>query len=111
LPESHYVTAWISGLREDIKNLVLSKNHKNLLEVFQYAKHIEVVLDYQFKKKSLLKAEGTMVSNHFKGSSLREKIEEMQVSNMKEDPKIILIEHQRVLSFYFKCAEKYYPRH
>jgi hypothetical protein len=48
LLESHYITAFISELREDIKHLVLSQNHINLLNAYQYAKHMEVALDFQF---------------------------------------------------------------
>jgi hypothetical protein len=34
LPESHYVTAFISDLRDDIKHLVISKHHTSLLNAF-----------------------------------------------------------------------------
>jgi hypothetical protein len=49
--ESHYITAFISGLREDIKHLVISQHHHSLLEVFQYAKYMKVAFNFLTKKK------------------------------------------------------------
>jgi glutaredoxin-related protein len=34
LPESHYIIAFISGLRDDIKHLVISQQFRNLLDAF-----------------------------------------------------------------------------
>lgn len=49
LLENHYLTAFITGLREDIKHLVLAKSPYCLLDAFTQAKHIEAALDYQSK--------------------------------------------------------------
>jgi len=51
LPESHYITPFVSGLREDIKHLVLAKHPTDLLDAFEQAKHMEIALDYYAKKK------------------------------------------------------------
>jgi len=50
LPESHYITPFVSGLREDIKHLVLAKHPTDLLDAFEQAKHMEIALDYYAKK-------------------------------------------------------------
>jgi hypothetical protein len=39
LSKNYYITAFISGLREDIKPLVISQHHNNLFGAFQYAKY------------------------------------------------------------------------
>jgi hypothetical protein len=54
LPESHYITTFICGLREDIKHCVLSQNFHNLLDAYQYAKHMEVALDFQVKRTRMV---------------------------------------------------------
>ena len=53
LPESHYITPFVSGLREDIKHLVLAKHPTDLLDAFEQAKHMEIALDYYAKNKKL----------------------------------------------------------
>jgi Retrotransposon gag protein len=64
LPESHYITAFICGLREDIKHLVLSQHHNTLLEVFQYAQCMEAALDFQFKRiRTMIRPQATIVNS------------------------------------------------
>jgi hypothetical protein len=112
LPESHYVTAWISGLRDDIKDLVLSQNYYSSLEIFQYAKHIEVALDYQLKRnKPVFKTQGILTSNNLRIGPYKEKIKEEKMGSIKENPKNSLIEHRWALGLCFKCEEKYFSEH
>jgi Reverse transcriptase (RNA-dependent DNA polymerase)/Retroviral aspartyl protease/Retrotransposon gag protein len=112
LPETHYVTAFVSGLREDIKHLVLSQQHKTLLGVFQYARHMEAALDFQIKRNRIMvKPFGQTGNTHFKTLPYKDKAEEIRVNPEKENSKNALMEHRRSLGLCFKCGEKYYPGH
>jgi hypothetical protein len=111
LLESHYITSFISDLRKDIKHLVISQ-HFHKLSAYQYAKHMEIALDYQNKRnkpvyKSMTVSFQTNVKNHIP----RDKPEENILVLSKEQSKNALIEHRRALGLYFKCAEKYYLGH
>jgi Retroviral aspartyl protease/Retrotransposon gag protein len=112
LPESHYVTAFISGLREDIKHLVISQHYQGLLDVFQYAKHMEVALDFHSRRNKPVFKSGSV--NSFTPPRVpvsRERVEEGKLLTNKENNKNALIEHRRALGLCFKCGEKYYPGH
>jgi hypothetical protein len=112
LLESYYITAFISGLREDIKHLVLSQNHINLLNAYQYAKHMKVALDFHFGNtqpfvENLEKR--TSVSD--RSTSARNSYEETKPVINKENSRNVMVEHRRALGLCFKCGEKYYPGH
>jgi hypothetical protein len=54
LPESHYITPFVNGLREDIKHLVLAKHPTDLLDAFEQAKHMEIAWDYIMQRRRSL---------------------------------------------------------
>jgi Retrotransposon gag protein len=112
LPESHYITVFISGLREDIKHLVISQHHHSLLDAFQHAKHIEVTLDFHIKRsRPVYKNNGVGVTTVFRVPVSKEKIDEGKLGYNKDNNRNALIEHRRYLGLCFKCGEKYYPEH
>jgi hypothetical protein len=112
LPESHYITAFISGLWKNIKHLVPSQNHTNFLDAYQYAKHMEVALDFQFGNTQYfvenLEKE-TLMSD--KSNGARNSYEETNLAINKENSRNARVEHRRALGLCFKCGEKYYFGH
>jgi Retroviral aspartyl protease len=99
-------------LREDVKYLVLSQQHETLLRVFQYARHMEVALDFQLKRnRAMVKLFGHTSNTHFKILPYKDKAEEVRVNPEKKNSKNALMEHRRSLGLCFKCGEKYYPGH
>jgi len=112
LPESYYVMAFISGLRDDIKHLVLSQNYHSLLDAFQYAKHMEASLEFQFKRsRTMLRSHGMLPYTNFKQVNHKERQEEVKGNAEKENSRNTLVEHRRSLGLCFKCGEKYFLGH
>jgi hypothetical protein len=112
LPESHCITAFINRLKEDIKYLVMPQNHNNILDAYQYAKHMEVALDFQFENTQHIVenlGKETLISD--RGAGVKHSLEEIKTLINKENSKNALVEHKRVLGLCFKCGEKHYHGH
>ncbi|XP_078166791.1 uncharacterized protein LOC144561645 isoform X2 [Carex rostrata] len=112
LPEDHFTNAFISGLNEDIKHLVLAMKPINLLDAFEQARHMEIALNYQAKKnKAGFKVNQSVPQNQMKLVTDKPRVFDDKPVNAVPTQKNALIEQRRALGLCFKCGDKYYPGH
>lgn len=110
LPETHFITAFVRGLREDIKHLVLAKYLASLLDAFTQSKHMKPALDYQAKRSRFdFQMNPLSLTTQPKPTTFKQKGAEMRPVN--NTVRNTLIEQRRYLGLCFKCGEKYYPVH
>jgi hypothetical protein len=103
LPQSHYVTTFVSELRDDIKHLVLAKYPTELLEAFEMAKHMEIVLDYHVKRNIPVHKPPIVPTIPLsKPFTAKEKLVKPKPVNSNFPPKNVLIEQRRALGLCFK---------
>lgn len=121
LPESYFISSFVSGVKEEVKPMIKMMKPSTLLEAFEVALLQQQSLDV-FERIKRTSSEGPYQKNNygqasrmegFKGRSTAIPEIRKEVVGMKEERRITPqeIQYRRNNHLCYKCGEKFSPRH